>query len=702
MKVEFPELPANIPVAMRKPLEILQALLILLIGVLAAAQTGAAPVIDSCFPTYGSAGDPSYINIYGSGFTPGPVTVKFNGTTATMGGVISDTHIQAAVPVGAPIGSESLYVSVNGVVAERSGIFTVIGPGPYISAFTPYGAPGNTITIFGAHFTASMTVFFNGKPVAAAAAVSTSFNVTVPAGVTTGPLTVSNSVGTWTSVSNFYAPPVITGFTPTNGRAGTVVVIQGTNFVGTSEVRFNGVTAPIFTVLSNNAIQVTVPANVTTGPIRIFTPADDPVTTNKFVVLPTIAGFNPTFGTPGTDVTLTGANLNEGAGAGGAPSVYFNGVQSSQVTGVSFGQLTAKVPNGATTGKISVTTTNGSGTNDMLFYLPPQITGFYPSNSLPGSTITISGVNFSGATAVSFNGTPAFSTVSNNTTIGAVVPAGFTTGPISVTTPAGVASSSSIANSNYYAVPFVAGFNPAFGLPGTNVTLSGSSFLGTFAVRFPAGGGGTTNAVSGPITVVAPAGSHTSAGSFFLQYPGLLVTVSASPDPVTVGSNLTYTIQVKNLGPFASVVTLTNTLPPGVSFVSASAGSTVSNVTRANLGSIAVNATASVSVVAKPSFSGLTITNQTQAVAGPAELYPPMLTTTYVEPLALLSISVYSPSEVLLTWPKTLSNYTLQYKNGFSAGLSWVDVLTPPATNANSYLISQPRSDPMRIFRLRK
>jgi uncharacterized repeat protein (TIGR01451 family) len=50
------------------------------------------------------------------------------------------------------------------------------------------------------------------------------------------------------------------------------------------------------------------------------------------------------------------------------------------------------------------------------------------------------------------------------------------------------------------------------------------------------------------------------------------ITKIDSPDPVNVGSVLTYTIQVQNLGPGAATgVTVTDQLPKGVDFVSASA-----------------------------------------------------------------------------------------------------------------------------------
>lgn len=73
----------------------------------------------------------------------------------------------------------------------------------------------------------------------------------------------------------------------------------------------------------------------------------------------------------------------------------------------------------------------------------PILNSFTPSSGSVGSTVTISGVNFTGTTAVSFNSIPATSfTVVNNTTITAVVPSS-ATGSIQVTTPGGTATSSS-------------------------------------------------------------------------------------------------------------------------------------------------------------------------------------------------------------------------------------------------------------------
>ncbi len=118
----------------------------------------------------------------------------------------------------------------------------------------------------------------------------------------------------------------------------------------------------------------------------------------------------------------------------------------------------------------------------------------------------------------------------------------------------------------------------------------------------------------------------------------LSITKQDSPDPATVGSPLTYTIGVSNLGPDAATnVTVTDTLPANVTFVSASPSlGSCSGTTTVTcvIGTIANGANVSIGIVVTPTATG-TLTN-TATVAGsgtdPVSTNNSATTTTTVTP----------------------------------------------------------------------
>ena len=82
---------------------------------------------------------------------------------------------------------------------------------------------------------------------------------------------------------------------------------------------------------------------------------------------PSITAFDPTSGLVGTLVTITGSHLN------GATAVEFNGTVVSDYRIDSATQITATVPAGATTGKISVTTNGGTANSAASFTVIPSV-----------------------------------------------------------------------------------------------------------------------------------------------------------------------------------------------------------------------------------------------------------------------------------------------------------------------------------------
>jgi uncharacterized repeat protein (TIGR01451 family) len=94
------------------------------------------------------------------------------------------------------------------------------------------------------------------------------------------------------------------------------------------------------------------------------------------------------------------------------------------------------------------------------------------------------------------------------------------------------------------------------------------------------------------------------------EQANLEISKADSPDPVTVGDNLTYTITVTNLGPDAATnVVVTDTLPSGVTFVSASPGCVHSaGVVTCNLGNIPAGDSVTITIVVTVTAPG-TISN---------------------------------------------------------------------------------------------
>ena len=80
------------------------------------------------------------------------------------------------------------------------------------------------------------------------------------------------------------AAPTITSFTPTFDLYGQEITLTGTTFTGATAVAINGITAPIFKVLSDTSLTVTVPTGATTGTITVTTPAGTATSATAFTV----------------------------------------------------------------------------------------------------------------------------------------------------------------------------------------------------------------------------------------------------------------------------------------------------------------------------------------------------------------------------------------------------------------------------------
>lgn len=182
----------------------------------------------------------------------------------------------------------TLYGDTAGGGSQAKGVLYSMnmGLGPFVSFVGPLfeGKVGKTIEILGQGLTGTTKVLFHGVSATFAVVSDTYLTAMVPAGATTGLVTVKTPGGALTSNKIFRVTPLIQSFSPPSGPVGTPVMITGTSFTGTKKVTFGGVKATTFTVDSDTQVTATVPTGAVTGKIAITTPGGTGVSATDFTV----------------------------------------------------------------------------------------------------------------------------------------------------------------------------------------------------------------------------------------------------------------------------------------------------------------------------------------------------------------------------------------------------------------------------------
>ncbi len=165
-------------------------------------------------------------------------------------------------------------------------------------------------------------------------------------------------------------------------------------FVNQSGIRLNGVTVT-WTNPSAPTTQVRLVVSTTAGagPIAATSAI---VTISAAAIFPTITGFTPPTGGPGTTILINGSNFT------GVNTVLFNGAPATTFTVLGDNLISVVVPAGASTGFVTVsrpttvTYPGGSGTSTAIFTVgtPSTISSFTPAAGGTGTVVTITGTNF--------------------------------------------------------------------------------------------------------------------------------------------------------------------------------------------------------------------------------------------------------------------------------------------------------------------
>ncbi|RYZ20029.1 MAG: hypothetical protein EOO10_23660, partial [Chitinophagaceae bacterium] len=193
--------------------------------VMAMASLAQAPIITSFTP--GSGTSNTWVEIKGQNFT-GATAVKFGGTSALFFGTRSDTSIYAVVDTGSSGVVTVQTAKGTGFKAGFRFIYT-----PTIDSFAPAMAGnGDTVTIYGHHFSDVQEVYF-GDSAAVSFAIVADTLIKAVVGVGSSGDILLMAADTYGWFPGFiHTAPGITSFSPTRGNAGTLVTLKGSRFTG--------------------------------------------------------------------------------------------------------------------------------------------------------------------------------------------------------------------------------------------------------------------------------------------------------------------------------------------------------------------------------------------------------------------------------------------------------------------------------------
>jgi hypothetical protein len=716
------------------------------------AVTSPIPTITSITPTTVAAGSGQQVLlVQGINFVNG-CTVNF-GSTAEIT-VFQNPFFVLAIVNAAEVTNPGtpLVTLTNPGGSPSNGItFTITGTGtgnpvPSISALSPTGATAGsgafTLTITGANFVSGATVNFNGTArtttFGSATQLTAAISAADVAAVGTPTVSVTNPApggGTSNSINfNISAAnnpvPTITSLAPntvTAGGATFSVVINGTNFISTSVVNFNG--SPRATTF-NSGTQVT--ATITAADIATAGTASI-TATNPAPGGGTSAAATLTINNPVPTVTTLSPASAIAGGAGFTLTVNGTGFISNSVVNfnhvarltafVSSTQLTAAISAAdvATAGSQLVDVTNpapGGGTAASVTFQAnnpaPVIATLSPTSATAGSaafTLTISGTNFVSGATVSFGGVTRAATVTSSTQLTTqILPidvAGVGTSAVVVTNPTPGGGASNSVNFSVTAavnpVPAIASLSPTGVVVGSGaltLTVNGTNFVSTSVVNISGAPRTTTFVSATQLSAAILSTDVTSVGT-----PAITVTsptpgggtsnsvnfnISATPNPVPTVITLSPTNVIAGSGAFTLTVNGTNFLNTSVVNFGGAARTTTfvsaTQVTAAILAGDVASAGTPAVTVTNPAPGGGTSNAVTFTVNNPLPVATSMTPNTTSAGTAGFTLNVNGNGFVnssVVQWNGSARTTTFVSTTQLTAAITAADVLTANLVNVS-------------------
>lgn len=240
----------------------------------------------------------------------------------------------------------------------------------------------------------------------------TEIRITVPQNAEEGYPVLVTPEGNITAVSllTFEEPISISSITTAEVKAGGKFVIEGDYLNLVKEVVFQQnvvVEEASFISRSRAKIEVYVPAEASSGKIKVSNGAEIPIEVYSedaaIITAPAIAAVAPLSVKAGTDITITGSNLDLAA-----TLVFGGGKEVTDFTvSEDFKQITATVPADAQDGAITLIAKSSLeyvSADELTLVVPTELTASPATGIRPGNVITITGSDLDLVTSLLFPG----------------------------------------------------------------------------------------------------------------------------------------------------------------------------------------------------------------------------------------------------------------------------------------------------------
>ncbi len=339
-------------------------------------------------PVKGEVGEVLTINGRNFGSSSNNVRVIIGGKYAHVRNV-SPNAIMANIPKGAASGaSVTVQTRYFGTAVSRQKVTVEAPASVAISKFSPTAGPANEqVQIEGQGFSkqANQNRVFLGRVECKVLKASTNkLMVQIPANATT------NKFRLWVGKTgyaesgapfNVSAPKVqpppmltkmtITSITPTGGKVGTYVTINGTGFTSQGMRAYVGRAPAGLRVYTQNRAMIAIPNNSIGGPITLVGPTGAQARSKevfKMMSAVSVNKFYPNRGRPGDKVTIYGSDFKPGA-----TQVYLGQQKLRIDPGMNSTMLVVQIPQGAASGPFRVSVTGKADAKSVSVYkvLPP-------------------------------------------------------------------------------------------------------------------------------------------------------------------------------------------------------------------------------------------------------------------------------------------------------------------------------------------